>query len=872
MDTKKPFERLPAHVVPINYDITLKPQLEKFTFSGIEIIDVQVKEPTAKIVLNAFDVNIENVSYQSEVSGNADALQCERIDSSPENETATFHFASQIPLGNGKLTLKFSGELNDKLKGFYRAKYQGPSGDTRYMATTQFEATDARRAFPCWDEPALKATFDISIIAPKDRVVLSNMNVISDVAYAEDENLKLVKFAKTPIMSTYLVAFVIGEFDYVEDTTVDGVKVRVYTPVGKSEQGEFSLKVATKVLPYYKDYFKVEYPLPKMDLICVPDFAGGAMENWGLILYRTTCLLVDPKNTSSRLKQYVALVVGHEIAHQWFGNLVTMEWWTHLWLNEGFASWIEFLCVDYLFPEYDIWTQFATETYIQALELDALKNSHPIEIPVGHPSEVDEIFDNISYNKGAAVIRMLHSYIGDHDFRKGMNHYLTKHKYGNTFTEDLWDSLEYGSGKPVRKIMSTWTRQMGYPVIKVAVKQDGPSSKILSLTQERFFADGSKGDESSWLVPISFSSSVNPKVAVKSVVMEDTTLDVTFNGVNPDQWIKLNPGTVGYFRCQYPPEMLDQFLIGIKDLTLPPLDRLGLLDDVFALVQAGQSSTVDVLKLMESFVNETNYTVWSAICSNLGRLSSLVSHTDFHPLFKAYGRHVVSGIARKLGWDPKPGEGHLDAMLRSLVLARMGLFGDEDVIAEAKRRFADHVTGTNLLPADLRTPVYHTVLSVGDEKTYETILKLYREADMQEEKDRLSRAMGSLRDKRLLSKVLELAMSDEVRSADTVFVVSSVAANFVGRDLAWQFYKDHQKEFAKRYDGGFLISHLVKSVSEDFVSEEKALEVEAFCTANPIPGTERSVLQSVENIRLNVKWLAKDEEAIRSFLSTAYQK
>lgn len=344
--------------------------------------------------------------------------------------------------------IEYDGEINDKMKGLYRSKYLGPEGDERYAAVTQFEATDARRCFPCWDEPAIKATFDITVTVPQDRIALSNMPVESE---NDEGNSRIVQFRTTPIMSTYLVAIVVGEFDYVENTSKDGVLVRVYTPVGKKDQGLFALEVATEVLPYYKDYFNIAYPLPKIDLIAIADFSAGAMENWGLVTYRETCLLVDPKNTSANTKQWVALVVGHELAHQWFGNLVTMEWWTHLWLNEGYATFVEYLCVNRLFPEYDIWTQFVVETYIRflfrilskynfeddfqfiffkfrALELDCLKNSHPIEVPVGHPSEIDEIFDDISYSKGASVIRMLHRYIGDDDFRKGMNIYLTRHQ------------------------------------------------------------------------------------------------------------------------------------------------------------------------------------------------------------------------------------------------------------------------------------------------------------------------------------------------------------------------------------------------------------------------------------------------------------
>ncbi|KAJ9600825.1 hypothetical protein L9F63_001037, partial [Diploptera punctata] len=375
MPESKPFERLPKTVVPEHYNLQLKPDLKTFIFEGQETVKIEVKQTTDKIVLNSLDLNIKSVSF---TSSNGNIIKPTDSKISVEDETLTLTFGEPIPPGKGVLEFHFTGELNDKMKGFYRSKYVSPDGEERYAGVTQFEATDARRCFPCWDEPAIKATFDITLIVPENKVALSNMPAITEKVNTETGQ-RIVQFDTTPIMSTYLVAVVVGEYDYVEDKSHDGVLVRVYTPVGKREQGRFALYVATKVLPFYKDYFQIAYPLPKIDLIAIADFSAGAMENWGLVTYRETCLLVDPENTSAVRKQWIALVVGHELAHQWFGNLVTMEWWTHLWLNEGYASFVEFLCVAHLFPEYDIWTQFVTDTYIRALELDCLKNSHPIE-------------------------------------------------------------------------------------------------------------------------------------------------------------------------------------------------------------------------------------------------------------------------------------------------------------------------------------------------------------------------------------------------------------------------------------------------------------------------------------------------------------
>ncbi|CAG2116436.1 unnamed protein product, partial [Medioppia subpectinata] len=405
------------------------------------------------------------------------------------------------------------------------SKYTAADGQQdRYSAVTHFEATEARRAFPCWDEPALKATFDIRLVVPPGVKALSNMDALRVKDFV-DSDLIEIEFMTTPLMSTYLIAYAVGEFDFVEGKTVNGHTVRVYTPVGKKDQGVFALDVAIKSLTYYEDYFDIPYPLSKLDMLfaCihrwerkiresslwmwpsnpVSDFPIGAMENWGLITYRETCILVDPQNTSTFSKQRTAIIIAHEIAHQWFGNLVTMDWWTDLWLKEGFATFISYLCVNHLFSEYHIWTQFVSDEYLTALNLDALHNSHPIEVPVGHPSEIIEIFDRISYDKGSAVLRMLHRYIGDEYFRKGLHLYLDQHKYGNTVTDDLWTSLQKASDRPVREVMNTWTKQKGYPVITVKSRRDG-NSLILSLSQEKFNADGKADSEVSplWMIPI----------------------------------------------------------------------------------------------------------------------------------------------------------------------------------------------------------------------------------------------------------------------------------------------------------------------------------------------------------------------------------
>ncbi|XP_046899629.1 puromycin-sensitive aminopeptidase isoform X5 [Hypomesus transpacificus] len=822
MPERRPFIRLPTDVYPVNYGLCLKPDLIDFTFEGKLEAVVEVIQATNQIVMNCADIDIITASFAPE-GGEGEEINATGFNYQNEDEKVTLSFPSALQKGSGTLKIDFVGELNDKMKGFYRSKYASPAGEIRYAAVTQFEATDARRAFPCWDEPAIKATFDIILIVPKDRVALSNMNVIDQKPYPDDDSLVEVKFATTPIMSTYLVAFVIGEYDFVESQSADGITVRVYTPIGKAEQGKFALEVATKTLPFYKDYFSVPYPLPKIDLIAIADFAAGAMENWGLVTYRETALLIDPKNSCSSSRQWVALVVGHELAHQWFGNLVTMEWWTHLWLNEGFASWIEYLCVDHCFPEYDIWTQFVSADYTRALDLDALDNSHPIEVNVGHPSEVDEIFDAISYSKGASVIRMLHNYIGDDDFRKGMNAYLLKFQHKNASTEDLWYCLEQASGKPIAAVMGSWTKQMGFPIIEVDQEQQG-NDRILKISQKKFCASGPYNGEDcpSWMVPISICTSEDPSCTKLEVLLEIPETTITIHNIQPDQWVKS---------------------------------------------RAGMISTVEVLKLMEAFVNEPNYTVWSDLSCNLGVLSSLLSHTDFHEEIQEFIRDLFTPIGLKLGWDSNQGEGHLDALLRGLVLGKLGKAGHKPTLDEARRRFKDHVEGKQILSADLRSPVYLTVLKHGDSATLDTMLKLHKQADMQEEKNRIERVLGAISAPDLIQKVLTFALSEEVRPQDTVSVIGGVAGSSKhGRKAAWKFVKDNWQELHNRYQGGFLISRLIKLSVDGFAIDKIAAEVKSFFESHHAPAAERTVQQCCENILLNAAWLKRDADDIHQYL------
>lgn len=875
-NASKAFKRLPATLSPLHYDLRLKPDLAKFTFKGWMSVDLEVKADTTEIICNASELTI--ASFTTMVGGAstvADPAKDIKLDA--EAETLTVTLPTALKAGDkASITCVFAGILNDKMRGFYRSKYPAPngSGEDRFAAVTQFEATDARRCFPCWDEPAVKSSFTISIIAPNDRTVHSNMpeakasdpkmDELSNASAEVTEGLKLVNFDPTPVMSTYLVAMVVGEFEGVEGKTKDGILVRSFTPVGKTEQGKFALDASIRSLEFYTEFFDVKYPLPKYDCIAVADFECGAMENWGLVTYRETCILMDPANTSAANKQWIAIVVTHEMAHQWFGNLVTMEWWTHLWLNEGFASFCENYCTDKLFPEFDMWTQFVSNTLIAALELDALESSHPIEVEVGHPDEVQEIFDNISYNKGASVIRMLHNFIGNDAFRKGMNAYLTKHSYKNTLTEDLWKCLGEASGKPVAEVMSTWTGQMGFPVVTVEKVSTTGNTTTVTVSQEKFTADGSKSEKPYlWQIPINLHTS---KGLTKNVLMTTKTMDIVLEDTPEDAWVKLNQDYIGYYRVQYPADYLTRFSKDIESKTMSELDRLSILDDIMALVTAGRVSTVVALEMIKSYKHDDSYVVWRTIINCFGKLGIILADEDCNADFKKFVVDTLDHVIEVVGWVPKEGEHHTRGLLRSIIISKIGQHAHDPTVKEARLRFKAHIEKTEELPADLRAPVYRVVMANGDDETFNQMITLFKEATLSEEKDRVARALGAAKDPAVLRKVLSFAVSTEVRNQDTPFVIGSVGANPVGRDLAWDFFQDKFDFFMERYLSGSLMARLIKSTTDSFTTKERSAEVTKFFVDHKNPA-ERSVKQSIESIDLNAAWLARDKDAIRKFLT-----
>lgn len=849
-NTDKRSVRLSPNVVPNEYEIKLHPDLENFTFEGVETISLSLLKPTKEITLHSKEIEIET----AEIFINKEKVFA-KISYDLKAETATFSFPKNIPAGkNIKLNIVFKGILNDKMRGFYRSKY-AIAGKEYHMATTQFEATDARRAFPCFDEPAQKAIFHVSLIIPKGKTAISNTLPLSVTAH--ESGFEIIKFSPTPKMSTYLLAFIIGDFEYIESKTKRGVKVRVFTTPGKKHQAGFALECAVKTLDFYEKYFDIKYPLPILDMIAIPDFASGAMENWGAITYRESALLVDDKHSSVSNKQWVALVIAHELAHQWFGNLVTMEWWTHLWLNEGFASYIEYLAVDKLFPKWDIWTQFSTNDLGVALRLDALRHTHPIEIPVHHPDEIGEIFDEVSYSKGASIIRMLAEYIGEENFRNGLRYYLKKHSYKNTETVHLWEAFEKISKKPVAEMMQNWTGKGGYPVVRAEITKD-----VLKLSQERFFASPlSKTkvkDKTLWEIPVLIKN----KKLIEKYFLKNISQKIKLKN---NEWLKINIGESGFYRTAYSKELLEKLREPVQMKSLSARDRLGIIRDLFALSEAGTIPTTDALEFISAYKNEDNYTVWVEIASGLARLEQILTHTSIKNKLDKLSIDLFSPLVKKLGFEKIKNELHGDAMLRPLAISRAGRAGDKKVISEAKGIFTRMQKNQPVNP-DIRGAVYGLVASTGSMKEYKTLLTMYKKETLHEERNRIGGALGDFKQDKVLCEVVHFALSKDVRTQDTVGILSSVGANPLGRSIWLKCIKQNWKILVSRYgDGGHTLGRLIKAISAS--AEIKHLKTfKEFFRTHDAPGAKRSIEQVIERLEGNVLWLTRDKANINKLL------
>ncbi len=853
--TKKKKVRLDSSIVPNSYHLTITPDMDAFVFSGNEDIEISINKETKALTLHAKDVEVENVR----VIYKKVTQYVQKVNYNPKDETVSFLFKDSIPKGKLNLKLSFKGIINESLRGFYKSSYV-LDGDKKHIATTQFEATDARRCFPCFDEPAQKAIFHVELIVPNTHTAISN--TLPTQIREHNAGFNIVKFAPTPQMSTYLLAFIIGEFEFIEGKTKDDVQVRVFTTKGKKHQAVFALEVAIKTLEFYNEYFDIPYPLPVLDLIAIPDFESAAMENWGAVTFRETALLVDEDHSSFSNKQWVAIVIAHEIAHQWFGNLVTMEWWTDLWLNEGFASYMENLCIDAIFPQWHVWDLNLADRYQVALKLDSLANSHPIEVKVNHPDEINEIFDMVSYAKGSAIIKQLAYYIGHDKFRDGLRHYLKKHSYKNTNTVDLWASFEKESAKPVKKIMKNWTSKTGYPLVTLSKEKNN-----YKLKQERFFSSRisckNNKENTIWDIPIIYESNneILKTLSTKKVI----PLIGTKIG-------KINIGENSFIRVAYVKESLDGLAIQIKENKLDVRDRLGIIRDLFALAEGGYIKSIEALEFALNYKNETEYIVWSEISSGLARIYNIVlekSDAKTKELYKKYSLELFSPLAKKMTFEKIKDEKHDIVFLRNLALSNAAFYGDKSIINEAKIIFKNR--DSKKIDADIRSVVYTIIANYGNNKEWSIFKNLYEKEELHEEKDRYGRALSQFKDKTLLARTLTFTMTKSVKDQDAPHMLAAVWSNSLGRDLTWSFVKHNWPTLLKKYgDGGHFLGRMLSAIGTHTTSKD-ATDIKKFFKTNAAPGAERTLEQSYERIYSNEAWTKSDKKLVEKWLAKNFR-
>ena len=734
---------LPKTVVPDSYKIDLVPDLQKLTLTGTETIAVKFRAATPTVTLNQAGLTLQSAKLETGAVA--------KIATNEADQTATLTFPAAIQAGQHTLTIAYSGPIPNTPNGIYYDDYKTPAGASKRMLVTQFEVADARRMFPGWDEPAFKATFQLSVTLPKDLAVVSNMPVATSTPTGAD--LKHVVFATSPRMSTYLLALIAGDMAALRGSA-GGTQMAVWAPAGEEDQGAYALSVEKNVLPYYNSYFGVPYPLPKLDMIAIPgNYLAGAMENWGAITYIDDSLLFDAKTSSPYTRQLIHLDVAHEMAHQWSGDLVTMGWWDNIWLNEGFATWMENKATDHFNPAWQVWPR-EHQAREQAMAQDAVPTTHPIQQVIKDESQANSAFDQISYQKGEQIIRMVEDWVSPDVFRDGMRHYMKAHQYGNTTSADLWAALGAASHKDVAHVAAGFTEQPGIPLVEIARSCTAGKGSI-TLTQDRFTIHDPNPKKLTWTIPVTLGV---PGKAPTHVLLATDPVTIPLSGCTAP--IKANLGEDGYYRTQYDAGSLK----ALADILpkLDAVDRANLMGDQFALFVAGRAPLTDYLGLLQNLKSETNIAVWDDTLRHLHRLYDALAGSSIRPAFNTYAIGLIRPEFDRLGWDPKPGESFLDSLLRPDLIESLGRYGDPEVVAEAGKRFQAFVKTPDSLPAALREPVLDIVGHHADQATYDTLKKLGIQATSTEEKLRYFGAMAGASDPALIKQTVDFAGAGQV--------------------------------------------------------------------------------------------------------------
>ena len=767
--------QLPKDVVPSAYRIDIAPDLERLRFTAREEIDVDVERATDVVTVNAVDLAIGIVALVGEDSAPAQVS----IDS--QHATASFHFAQPLAAGHHTLAIAYSGRIAATPAGIYYNDYATAAG-TRRMLVTQFEATEARRMFPGWDEPVFKATFQLSVELPSDLEVISNTPAANTAAAGQNATgaaLTKTTFAQTPRMSTYLLVLCAGRLQRIHDASA-GTDIGVWAVEGKAEQGREALKAAVRILSYYNGYFGVPYPLPKLDLIAVPgNFAAGAMENWGGITFIDNLLLLNPESSSEATRQLIFEVTAHEMAHQWSGDLVTMAWWNDVWLNEGFASWMAAKVSDALNPDWLVWLRQHASKEL-AMSADARSTAHPIQLQIADESQIRSAFDSISYQKGEAFLRMLEVYLGEDAFRDGMRRYMKAHAYSSATTGDLWEALQAASGKPVAQIAAGFTEQPGIPLIRVATAcRSGSTSAVLK--QERFTIDDPTAAPLAWNVPVQIGV-IGGAEPARTLLIGKSAQTVSFPGCG--KALKANLGDAGYYRVQYDTGALSALTKAYS--ILAPADRVDLLADEWALVAAGRAPLADYLDLTRRLSGESTLVVLSDVIDKLDAIDDLARDAPMRSAFRRYAVQLLRPAFERVGWDARPDDNNQTVLLRAALIEALGRFGDDAVIGECKRRYAAFIAAPASLAPNLRTPVIRTIARYADQATFEQLRSLGNTASSTEEKLQFYYALAGAQNAAFIDESVRIALTDEISNGRVNRFLIELAQQSSNPDLVWK--------------------------------------------------------------------------------------
>jgi puromycin-sensitive aminopeptidase len=840
--------RLPRTVVPRRYELTLAPDLRNFTFEGAETVTVVVTEPVTELVLNAAELDVLRATLHR--TGDERTIEGS-IALDAERERLTITLDGEAEAGEWLLDLTFTGTLNDQLAGFYRSTFKDADGNEQVIATTQFESTDARRAFPCWDEPDFKASFAVTLVVDQGLLALSNGAQIDERIL--DDGRRAVTFAETMVMSTYLVAFVVGPLETTDPVDVDGTPLRVAYVPGKRHMADFALEAGAHSLRFFAEFFGIPYPSDKLDLIALPDFAFGAMENLGCVTFRETALLVDLETGSRVELERVADVVAHEIAHMWFGDLVTMKWWNGIWLNEAFATFMELLAVDAFRPEWERWVSFSTGR-AAAMNTDGMRATRPVEFPVAAPEEAEGMFDVLTYQKGASVVRMLEQYLGAETFREGIRLYMRKHAYLNTETTDLWDAIEEASGEPVRSTMDSWIFQGGYPVVTVDTADDGS----IELAQRRFRYLPSPDDaDARWQVPVILRASVDGVVATRKLLLTEASATIEF-GPGKVDWIVVNAGGSGFYRTRYSAEQLRRLTADLEAARLSAVERYNLLSDTWAAVWAGLAPVDDFIELARLFGDEQDPTVWSAVLAPFSVFERALP-VDQREGLQAFVRRLAGPAFARLGWTATEEEGEKIPTLRNLLLGALGTVGaDSDVRWRAGELHAKYLEDRSAVDPDIVPALVTIAATTGGEGEYQKLLDRYRNPATPQEEVRYLMALASFGNEGLLRRTLDMAAT-EVRTQNAPFVINAALGNLEHGDVAWAWLKERWQELLDKFPDN---SHarMVESVS--VLPSSVTDDVRAFLTAHPVKAGQRTVEQTLERMDVNVAFRRREADRL----------